>query len=459
MADAPSFCITMEAVRTSASRAGAADSTHVPWLVCLVAGVGFVFDIYEIVVQPIVLRPVLMDLGGLTPGTSEFNRWAGWFLFVPAMSGGIFGLLGGYLTDRFGRQRVLVFSIVLYGIAAFSAGFATSLGELLIWRCVALIGVCVEFVAAIAWLAELFSELKRREAALAMTQAMSALGGFLVAAAYYLAVTYGEHLPAIHGSHAAWRYTLMFGAVPAIPMMILRPFLPESPLWHARKAAGTLQRPSLRELFQPALRRTTLVSTLLATCTFALAPAALQHIPRIVPTLPDVAILARAQQEQMVSLVHVFTDLGQLAGRLAFAVVAVLVVRRRAVLRGFQIPALLAYPLVLLLTLGDLQLFAAGAFLLSALACAQLSFWGNYLPRVYPTHLRGTGESFAANVGGRIFGTSAALATTQLSNVMPGSTPGIKLAAAAAVVAATVSLIGLIASSRLPEPPHRGLEE
>ena len=40
---------------------------------------------------------------------------------------------------------------------------------------------------------------------------------------------------------------------------------------------------------------------------------------------------------------------------------------------------------------------------------AQFSFWGNYLPRVYPTHLRGTGESFAANVGGRMIGTSAAL--------------------------------------------------
>ena len=45
---------------------------------------------------------------------------------------------------------------------------------------------------------------------------------------------------------------------------------------------------------------------------------------------------------------------------------------------------------------------------------AQFSFWGNYLPRVYPTYLRGTGESFAANVGGRMIGTSAALLTTQL---------------------------------------------
>ena len=57
------------------------------------------------------------------------------------------------------------------------------------------------------------------------------------------------------------------------------------------------------------------------------------------------------------------------------------------------------------------------------LTVAQFSFWGNYLPRVYPTHLRGTGESFAANIGGRMIGTSAALLTTQLANVMPGATP------------------------------------
>ena len=47
-------------------------------------------------------------------------------------------------------------------------------------------------------------------------------------------------------------------------------------------------------------------------------------------------------------------------------------------------------------------------------------FLGELPARVYPTHLRGTGESFAANVGGRMIGTFAALITVQLVNVMPG---------------------------------------
>ena len=57
----------------------------------------------------------------------------------------------------------------------------------------------------------------------------------------------------------------------------------------------------------------------------------------------------------------------------------------------------------------------------------------NYLPRVYPTHLRGTGESFATNIGGRVLGTSAAVVTTQLANVMPGVGASARLAYSAAM--------------------------
>ena len=59
-------------------------------------------------------------------------------------------------------------------------------------------------------------------------------------------------------------------------------------------------------------------------------------------------------------------------------------------------------------------------FLAALVTVAQFSFWGNYLPRVYPTRLRGTGESFAANIGGRMIGTFAAYVTTTLSNYTPG---------------------------------------
>jgi hypothetical protein len=78
---------------------------------------------------------------------------------------------------------------------------------------------------------------------------------------------------------------------------------------------------------------------------------------------------------------------------------------------------------------------------------------------VYPTHLRGTGESFAANVGGRMIGTSAALVTTSLVNIMPGATPSAQLAHAAALVAFTVYAVGFAASFFLPEPARQELPE
>src|SRR5688572_5312683 len=117
------------------------------------------------------------------PGGKNYVQWARLLFFVPALVGGVFGLLGGYLTDLLGRRRVLTFSILLYAFSACAAGFAQTLNQLLICRCLVFIGVCVEFVAAVAWLAELFPNAVRREKVLGFTQAFSSFGGFLVAIA------------------------------------------------------------------------------------------------------------------------------------------------------------------------------------------------------------------------------------------------------------------------------------
>ncbi len=68
---------------------------------------------------------------------------------------------------------------------------------LLLLRCTTFIGVCVEFVAAIAWLAEPLPDKKRKELVLGWTQAFSSIGGLLVAWANQLSVQYAERLPAI----------------------------------------------------------------------------------------------------------------------------------------------------------------------------------------------------------------------------------------------------------------------
>jgi MFS family permease len=100
--------------------------TGTQWLICVIAAIGFAFDTYELLMAPLIVPPALADLGGLKPGTPEFQSWVGAMFYMPAICGGIFGLLGGYLTDLLGRRRVLTWSILLYAVSAFAAGFSTT---------------------------------------------------------------------------------------------------------------------------------------------------------------------------------------------------------------------------------------------------------------------------------------------------------------------------------------------
>jgi MFS family permease len=444
----------------NAAKSTAPRLTLLQWLICTVAAIGFLFDSYELLMLPLVVRPALSELLGVAATSPAINGWASLLFSLPAVAGGIFGLLGGYLTDLFGRRRVLVWSILLYAVSALASGYSTSVQELLVWRCFTFVGVCVEFVAAVAWLSELFPVPKQREAIVGYTQAFGSMGGVLIVGAYYLIVTYGEHLPAIHGGHEAWRYTLMSGVIPAIPLMFIRPFLPESPLWQAKRNAGTLNRPSFGELFRPRFRTTTIVTTVMMACGYAVAYGAIQQMPRIVPGLAEVRTLPRAALEQTISMVQSFHETGGLAGRILLAYLAVRIVGRRKLLRLFLVPGLVVLPIVFVFpATQSLALVRWGIFLVGLTTVGQFSFWGNYLPRVYPTHLRGTGESFAANVGGRMIGTSAAIATTQLANLMPGASGPTKLAYAAAVVGTAAYVVVIAASFWLPEPAGEELPE
>src|ERR1700693_1190470 len=123
--------------------------------------------------------------------------------YLPLASGGIFGLVGGYLTDVLGRRRVLVWSVLLCAFSACAASFAVTLPQLLFFRCTTNIGVGVEYVAGIACLAELFTNPRQCKSVLGYTQAAFGLGGLTVTAAYYAAVTYAERFPAVHRSHEA----------------------------------------------------------------------------------------------------------------------------------------------------------------------------------------------------------------------------------------------------------------
>jgi hypothetical protein len=272
------------------------------------------------------------------------------------------------------------------------------------------------------------------------------------------------------------------------------PFVPESLVWKRKKQEGTLRRPRFAELFSPGLMRTTVVTTILSACGYAAAFGAIQLTPlQIAPGLPDMvaktseaakavkAAEARVEAtkgtpEQAEAKAHLdeakngqkaaaqavkarrgnlqrWQELGGLAGRILLAVL-LLFVPSRWLIRLFLIPGVVLFPLTYFrLVSGDYQVFATAIFFCGLLTVAQFSFMSEFLPRVFPLHLRGTGGSFATNVGGRMIGTMAATLNTELlSKTFSGMPPPMQVASAAGAIGASVYLIALVASFWLPSP-------
>ena len=486
----------------------AAPQGRTVWLVVIVAAIGFLFDTYELLMTPLVLAPALSELLQVPPNHPVVTAWVGRVLWMSALSGGIFGLLGGWLIDRLGRKSVMAGSIFVYSLSPVMAGLSPNLTWLVFFRCATFVGVCVEFVAAITWLSELFPDKRQRELVVGWTQAFASVGGLLVTGVsagvgYLVQNDMLPTLPVGDSNNPAWRFTLMTGLIPALPIALMLPFVPESAVWLERKQAGTLKRPQFGQIFAPALLRTTLVTTALSACAYAAAFGTLQvTVTQGVPGLPDLAE-ARAQllplnktkdylanelktlpdsspayatkkrefndtlrkigkinkEEIQPRREHVqfMQELGGLAGRILLALGLLAIASKRLLLWLFQVPGLIIVPLVWFWVFQNQpQYFTLGVFLAGACIVSQFSYFGEYLPKVFPVHLRGTGGAFATNVGGRMIGTSAAFLTTNL--IAPlltvGSNPYEKVAYAAGITGVLVFGVGFLVSFFLPEPPR-----
>ena len=129
-------------------------------------------------------------------------------------------------------------------------------------------------------------------------------------------------------------------------------------------------------------------------------------------------------------------------------------------LRVFLVPGVVILPLTYwILYHQSATAMQYGIFACGLLVVAQFSFFGEYLPKIFPVHLRGTGGSFATNVGGRMLGTSAALLTTNIIAPLTGAKSTFdQVAIACGIVGTTVFVIALALTFFLPEP-EKQLEE
>ncbi len=469
--------------------------TITEWLVIIVAAIGFLFDTYELLMFPVIGANAIAELKNVPLEHNDVRLWAGRMLWIAALAGGIFGLLGGVLIDKFGRKTVMIGSILVYSCSPVAAAYSQELWQLILFRSTTFIGVCVELVAAVTWLAELFQDKRKREMAIGWTLACASLGGIFVTEVYNVIVAHVRENPAgiswLPVPVAAWRYTLLTGLIPGALILLLMPFVPESRVWAEKKKAGTLQRPRFRELFAPELRRTTIVTTLLSACGYAAAFGALQLTPlQMAPGLPAINEIKKEAPEKVKAAtgkvkaapegtperkaaeaelaaakssvpqaisekrgnIQRWQELGGLTGRIIFAILLIYI-GSRLLLRVFLVPGVVLFPVTyLVLYQGDYTVFATAIFFCGLVTVAQFSYVSEFLPKVFPLHLRGTGSAFATNVGGRMLGTMAATFNTELlSTYFQGENP-IKVATAAAIIGGSVFFVALLLSFFLPEP-------
>jgi MFS family permease len=182
----------------------------------LISFLGWTFDFYDLVLFSFVLIPIGRDLG-LTETQEAL------LLGVALGASGVGGILFGYLSDRYGRKRVMTWTIGIYSLGTLLTAGATGPWTLLCFRLLTGLGVGGEWAVGHALLAESSPGHMRGRAA-AYLQAGEPFG-VGVAAVVGLLVT-----PLI-----GWRAVFLVSSASGIIAFVAQRHLPESPLWRTQR--------------------------------------------------------------------------------------------------------------------------------------------------------------------------------------------------------------------------------
>lgn len=206
--------------------AGASHASHARVIVLLALG-GVFLDAYDLTTLSYGIQDVTREFG-LTPTLTGLVTSA---IVIGTILGSV---AGGWLTDKIGRYQVFMADMLFFVVAAITAGLAPNVWVLIGARFVMGLGVGIDLPVAMAFLAEFskFSGQGNKASRLAawcpMWYAASSVC-FLIVFGLYFA------LPPQHADWL-WRASLIFGAVPALVIILVRNrFMNESPLWAANQ--------------------------------------------------------------------------------------------------------------------------------------------------------------------------------------------------------------------------------
>lgn len=395
-----------------------------PGLTLLAAFLGWMFDGMEMGIFPLVAGPALNEMGvnhGLLKGSAELSRyvteWMGWvtalFLFGAAAGGLVFGWLG----DRIGRVKAMTWSIVVYSGFTGLCYFAAEPWQLAALRSVAALGMGGEWSLGVALVMECWPENRRPLLAGAIGAAANV--GYVVIAIIAL------NFPI---TDTSWRWVMLVGAAPAALTFLIRLFIPESEKWEASRKTAVLS--PLREVFGPALRWRMALAVAFASIALLVTWGTVQWIP----LWANEMLRAAGQKDDFLKAkIQLASALGATAGSLVAPMIGGILGRR------------VTYFFLCVASLGACQwLFRGfthfdGTFLAvtGVVGFFTASFYGwlpLYLPELFPTRVRATGQGIAFN-SGRIFAGIGVLQMASLMELLGGS------AKAYAPAGATISLI------------------
>lgn len=324
-------------------------------------------------------------------------------------------LIGGRLSDRFGRKRLIIAGSVLYAAASILCGVASNFAVLGVFRTLSGIGIQTVIGVLIVYVAEMYPA-RVRGRCQAGSLAIGLLGVPLIAFLAKLIIPL---------SPDAWRWVFVLGAVGLIPAIIGLFLLPESARWlvtagrpeEADRIVNRLEgqyhgalppagpvpvtasalAPApmasvpgrrLADLFRGSLRRATIVTTL--TTVFGIV--AFYGFSSWVPTL----LVARGYSVGTALTISTVLSIAPPFGALA----AMLVTdrwERKYVVAGFSVA--IAVLMVIFALTGALWLTIAAGFLISLFLQSSAVTLYAYMPDVFPTRLRGFGSGLSNGIG------------------------------------------------------------
>lgn len=335
---------------------------------------GWALDAFDVQIYSFVI-PALVATWGLT------KAQAGYLGTVALVASAFGGALAGYLSDRFGRVRILQITVLWFAVFTCLSGFAQNFEQLLLLRALQGIGFGGEWAAGAVLMSEIIRPAFRGRAA-GTVHSGFAVGWGGAALAFMLVFSL---LP----QEVAWRTLFWLGLLPAILALLIRRFVRESETFVVMKTSKATRRDNLSIFKTPYLRRT------VASSVFAIGMqggyyAVVTWLPTYLKTERGLSVLGTGSYLAVVIL-------GAFVGFLLGAHLADSLGRRRTLML-FGVLSSLMVCFYLLTPLSNTWMLILG-FPLGVCANAMFAPTGAFYSELFPTELRGAGQGFSYNLG------------------------------------------------------------